>query len=126
MIIAFYAGILGFIYVGLTAYVIKGRFANKLSLGDGGNEDMQKRIRAHANFMEYVPIALFLIFIAEWEGTADLLIHILALALIAGRLLHAAALLDIKTAIPEARKVGMVATIASIALASLFAFFSAF
>ncbi len=126
MIIAFYAGILGFIYVGLTFLVIQIRRKDKVSLGDGGNEILNKRIRAHGNFMEYVPIALVLIFLAEWEGAPDLIVHILGLALIAGRLLHAAALLEVKTAVPEARKVGMIVTVATIAIASLFAFFSVF
>ncbi len=126
MIIAFYAGILGFIYVGLTFLVIQIRRKDKVSLGDGGNEILNKRIRAHGNFMEYVPIALVLIFLAEWEGAPDLIVHILGLALIAGRLLHAAALLEVKTAVPEARKVGMIVTVATIAIASLFAVFSVF
>ena len=62
MIISLYAGILALIYIGLSGYVIQGRFKNKVSLGDNNNADMQKRIRVHGNFAEYVPLALFLIF----------------------------------------------------------------
>jgi len=126
MIVAFYAGILGIIYLALTFYVIKGRFEHKVSLGDGDNENMQKRIRAHANFAEFVPFALFLMFVAEWEGMADPMTHILGLLLIFGRLLHGAALLEFNTIIPKPRQIGMVSTIFVMASCSLFCVFSIF
>jgi len=47
MIISLYAGILALIYIGLSGYVIKGRFKNQVSLGDNNIPDMQKRVRVH-------------------------------------------------------------------------------
>lgn len=88
MIISLYAGLLGLIYLMMSAYVIKGRFKNKVSLGDGGNNDMQKRVRVHGNFAEYVPFALVLLFLMEYNGASNLSIHVLGIILIVARLLH--------------------------------------
>jgi len=46
-------------------------------------------MRVHANFAEYVPLALLLIFFVEHDGTKTLLVHSLCIALLSGRLLHA-------------------------------------
>ncbi|MEM6812165.1 MAG: MAPEG family protein, partial [Pseudomonadota bacterium] len=69
MITSFYAGILAIMYLFMSTNVIKGRRANKISVGHadkkGENEDLLRRVRIHANFIEYVPIALILIFLLE-------------------------------------------------------------
>jgi uncharacterized membrane protein YecN with MAPEG domain len=43
----------------------------------------------HANFAEYVPLALILLVLAELTGAAGLTLHALGLALLIGRVLHA-------------------------------------
>lgn len=88
MVTTLYAGILGLLYVALSFYVIKGRFKHQIPLGDAGSADMIKRIRVHANFIEYVPFALLLIILAEFEGTSEYIIHGLCVALLIGRLGH--------------------------------------
>jgi hypothetical protein len=54
------AGALGIIYLVLAARVVRGRWTHRVSLGDGGNAAMQRLIRAHGNFGEYVPMLLIL------------------------------------------------------------------
>jgi len=93
MIISFYTGILALIYVALSFYVIKGRLINRVSLGDNNNPDMQKRVRVHGNFAEYVPLAVFMIFLtevlmAETLSYANIIIHILGVMLLVGRVSH--------------------------------------
>lgn len=88
MVTTLYAGILGLLYIALSFYVIKGRFKHEVALGDNGNQDMIKRVRAHANFIEYVPFALLLIILAEFEGTSEYLIHGLCATLLIARLGH--------------------------------------
>ncbi len=88
MVVALYAGILGLLYVALSFYVIRGRFKHQVSLGDGQNNDMLKRIRAHANFIEYVPFALILIVLAEFQGISETVIHGLCVVLVLSRLMH--------------------------------------
>lgn len=118
MVTTLYAGILGLLYIALSAYVIKGRFKHEVSLGDAGNNDMIKRVRAHGNFIEYVPLALVLIILAEFEGTSELIIHGLGIFLVIGRLMHACGLLG-KNSNSIARRGGMVVTFTVIAVASL-------
>ena len=48
-----------------------------------------RRIRVHGNFAEYVPLALFLMALAELQGLPPLILHALGLSLLAGRALHA-------------------------------------
>lgn len=45
--------------------------------------------RAHANFAEYVPFTLLLLFILESQTNIGMSIHVLGVALIVGRLVHA-------------------------------------
>jgi len=46
-------------------------------------------MRVHSNFAEYVPLTLFLIYLAEMQGAHALFIDALGLCLLAGRLSHA-------------------------------------
>ena len=59
-ITALWAAILGLLSVALAARVVQGRVSEKVIFGDGASVVMQQRIRVHANFIEYVPIALVL------------------------------------------------------------------
>jgi hypothetical protein len=118
MVTTLYAGILGLIYIGLSFYVIRGRFKNQVSLGDAGNADMLKRIRIHANFIEYVPIALLLLVLAEFEGTSEILIHGLCSALIIGRISHAFGVM-MKDGASLWRGGGMILTFLVIAITSV-------
>lgn len=54
------AGLLGLVFMGLTFRVVSRRVSGKIMLGDGGDQQMLERIRAHANFVEHVPFTLVL------------------------------------------------------------------
>ncbi|AIY67690.1 glutathione metabolism protein [Pseudoalteromonas piratica] len=88
-ILPFYAALLGLLYVYLSLATVSRRKKVLVALGDGGDKLLQKKVRAHGNFQEYVPIALILIAFFEYLGAFDWLIHLLAMALLIGRLLHA-------------------------------------
>ena len=90
IVTGFYAGLLGLWYLVLSFRVIQKR--RHISLGDGGDPDMVRRIRGHANFSEYVPLALILMAILETGGTRLWIIHGLGIALVVARLLHGIAL----------------------------------
>ncbi len=106
------ASILGVLAVMLSLKVVGLRRSNKISLGDGNNPDLEKAVRAHANLLEYAPIGLLLLGCAELNGVTRWLLAILALAFVAGRLLHPAGLN--KPDNMKARVLGMQLTLVSI------------
>lgn len=58
IVTALYAGLLGLISIGVAfpAGSLRGRL--NVSVGDGGNRDLLLAMRRHANFTEWVPLAL--------------------------------------------------------------------
>ena len=84
-----YGGLLAIWFLILSIRVVLGRAGpGKPSLGDGGSPEMQRRIRGHANFAEYVPLILVLIALLELSGAPHGQLHLLGSALLVGRLLH--------------------------------------
>ena len=61
----------------------------QLSVGHGNDEGLERRIRAQANFIEYVPLALLAMTLVELAGTEAMWIWILGSALTLARLSHA-------------------------------------
>lgn len=85
---AFFAALFGLVYAGLTCWVVVGRVGKDVMHGDGGDDGLQRRIRAHANFIEYVPIILLLLAFFEASGGGVLLTRILLAVLLVARLAH--------------------------------------
>jgi uncharacterized membrane protein YecN with MAPEG domain len=85
---AFYAAILALIFAALSAWVIAGRFKLQILHGDGGNDAMNRRMRAHGNFAEYVPLILLLTAFFEGLGGSPSVVRILLIALTIARLMH--------------------------------------
>lgn len=88
-----YAGLCGLLMAWLTLQTIKVRRANKIKLGDGGNFELHSAIRAHGNFAEYMPITIILLFLLEYNGAPALVIHVIGIAFLIGRWIHAQGLL---------------------------------
>jgi uncharacterized protein len=86
---AVFASILALIFIKLSFDVIGLRRKNKISLGAGGIDELDRAIRAHGNFAEYVPLGLFLIGALELNGAPLELVGLLGLLLVAGRYFHA-------------------------------------
>lgn len=83
-----WASLLAVLYLGLAAQVIRARYRTKTALGSGGNPGLERAIRAHANFAEYVPLALILLTLAELQGAVAWLLHLSGAVLLTGRALH--------------------------------------
>jgi uncharacterized membrane protein YecN with MAPEG domain len=88
MITPIYASLLGLFFCKLSLNVIKLRRLQKIPLGDGLNSPLNRAIRAHGNFIEYVPMALLLITFIEWQMKEKIMVHLLCLLLLMGRLIH--------------------------------------
>ena len=89
LITSIIASVLTIIFIKLSFAVIGLRRKNKVGLGSGGHEDLERAIRAQGNFAEYVPFGMILLACLELNGAPWWLVAILGAALIIGRLLHA-------------------------------------
>jgi uncharacterized protein len=89
IITSIYAALLTLLFVVLSVRVIGFRRVARVALGDGGNPQLMRRMRAHGNFAEYVPLALLLMAFAETQASPKWTIHALGLLLIVGRAIHA-------------------------------------
>ena len=83
------ASLLTIIFIKLSFAVIGLRRKNKVGLGSGGHDDLERAIRAQGNFVEYVPFGIILIACLELNGTPWWLVLIPGITLIVGRLIHA-------------------------------------
>ncbi|WP_216262919.1 MAPEG family protein [Polynucleobacter sp. JS-Fieb-80-E5] len=83
------AATLTIIFIKLSFTVIGLRRKNKVGLGSGGHEDLERAIRTQGNFAEYVPIGIILIACLELNGAPWWLVAIPGISLIIGRLIHA-------------------------------------
>jgi len=84
----FYLGLLALVYAALALQVVRLRRGNRVTFGDGENFRLRSAIRAHANFVEYVPIIALLVAILEMSGSSATSVHVLMGALLVARLLH--------------------------------------
>jgi uncharacterized protein len=96
VIVPVYAAVLTFIYIFLSARVIQSRVLTRIGLGTGGNRGLERRMRIHANFAEYVPLALLLLVFMEMQGRQGWFLHLLCAALVLARIGHALALWEEK------------------------------
>lgn len=118
-----YAALLALIFVGLSIRTIRLRRRYRVGVGDGNHAELQRAARVHANFAEYVPLALLLVYFAETSGGPLPLIHALAIALFCGRLLHAYGVSQVRENY-RYRTAGMVLTFSVIISGSLFLLFA--
>ncbi len=81
------------------------RFKLQTVFGDGNDDMLRRRIRAHGNFTEYAPLAILIVGILEFRGTVNILVGGLALAFLLSRLLHAYGMLYGQS--PTMRGIGM-------------------
>lgn len=88
-ITGFYSSLLAVVYIYLSGLIISQRFKKQIGIGDGGDSDFQRLIRAHGNFAEYAPIALILLLVGEVNQLSPIVLHAAGTAIFFGRLLHA-------------------------------------
>jgi uncharacterized membrane protein YecN with MAPEG domain len=116
-VVPLYAAIFAIVFVGLSMRVANTRRVMGVALGTGANAVLERRIRVQGNFAEYVPFALILLTFVEVKGSANWLVHVLCLALLAARLAHAYGVAQEPETIPI-RASAMVATFAVFIIAA--------
>lgn len=108
----------------LTIRVIKIRFGNMISMGDGGRDDLAKRIRAHGNFIESAPFMIVALIGMAHLNALPFAIHIFGGAFLIGRILHAIGMVGSPANLP--RQIGMVLSLTSLGLAALYILYLVF
>jgi uncharacterized protein len=84
----------------------------KINLGDGGNDEMIRAIRAQGNYVEYAPMALLGLLTLAAMGQGTTLIHALGAVFLGARMAH---LLGLGLGVwPAGRFVGTLGTMLSL------------
>jgi uncharacterized membrane protein YecN with MAPEG domain len=89
MMTGIYAGLCGLLLVVLYLRISQRRLTAKIGLGTGGDDELERRVRAHGNFIESVPLALVLLFLFEHAGAEAAYVHAFGIALVVSRVAHA-------------------------------------
>lgn len=89
VIVSLTAAVLAVLFIYLSFYVIGLRRRHRVAIGHGGHVDLERAMRVHANFAEYVPFALVLLTLCALRGLPAFLLAPLCIVLIGGRVLHA-------------------------------------
>lgn len=95
-ITAVYAVILAVIFIVLSVLTLLRRKKVQAAIGDADDLQLKRKIRAHGNFQEYVPISLILIACLESISHNAFLLHCTASLLVIGRMLHAYGVSQVK------------------------------
>jgi len=109
-IAGFYIALNMVLLIGLAYRVGKIRMKAQVSLGDGGNFELQSRIRAHGNYTEYAPLALIGLFALAGLSAAPIMLHFFGSLFLFGRIAHAIGM-DGKNALGKGRVIGMIMTL---------------
>ncbi len=82
------AAVLAILFIVLSIRTIGARRSLKISLGDGGSEIVQRRMRGQGNLAEYGPVGLFLVLISELQNVNAMLLVLVSAAFVLGRIMH--------------------------------------
>jgi len=112
-----FAALFGVLYVLLAFNVVRLRIGGQIAYGDGDNRDLMIAIRTHANFAEYLPFTLLLLWFVESMTFSITLVFWLGTILLIGRVLHVLGMAYPKS-LMICRKIGVVVTLSVILVAS--------
>ncbi len=123
---AVFAAVLGLLLLVLSFLVSRYRLKFRQGLGVSDDIDFQAAVRAHANLVEYAPVGLIMLAIAELNGVPGTLVYWTGMAFVAGRLLHAFGMINGRGGPHMARMVGILLTWLAILVLSLLLFWNVF
>ena len=89
-ITAIYAGLLAIFALVLSARAgsYRGKAQVSILYGDPVNWELAQRVRAHQNFLEYVPMILILMGVSELNGASSTWLHSAGALLLVARIAH--------------------------------------
>jgi uncharacterized membrane protein YecN with MAPEG domain len=89
IVTAVFSGLLSLFFIKISFKVIQLRKLHNISLGSVANDELERAIRARANFLEYVPLSLLLMVSLELNDAPLVLVMMLGMFLFLGSYLHA-------------------------------------
>ena len=87
-----FASLHAVLLLALIAPISRHRHQHGIGLGSGGDPVLARKIRAHANFVEFVPMALLLLALLELSGLRAAWLWGFGTALLLARVMHAVGL----------------------------------
>lgn len=112
-----YIAILGLLFIPFTLRAGLYRVQSNILIGTGDDPEMLRRSRGQANFIETVPMALFLLIAMELLGAAAVWLHALGGLLVFGRIAHYLGLTELGPGL--LRPVGMMATLLTVLVSAV-------
>lgn len=92
MLTGLYAALCAVLIFALSLRIALLRKKLRIGIGDGGDAGLARAIRAQANAIEYVPLLLVMLLIAENNGASVAMVHACGAGLLLARVLHAVGL----------------------------------
>lgn len=92
MLTGLYAALCALLIFALSLRIALLRRKLRIGIGDGGDAGLARAIRAQANAIEYVPLLLVMLLIAENNGASVAMVHACGAGLLLARVLHAVGL----------------------------------
>lgn len=86
------------------------RVRARVPVGTGGNDSLERAVRAHGNNVEYVPGTVICLITMALLGESSLILHLAGGGLFIARLLHAHGIQVLDNPLPISRVVGNVVT----------------
>ncbi|PFG10908.1 MULTISPECIES: MAPEG family protein [unclassified Marinobacter] len=109
-----FAAVIGILLLFLSAVVVKYRIKYGKDMGITDDRDFEAAVRAHGNLVEYAPLTLLMLGIAELNGVSNGFIYWIGMAFVLGRILHAWGMFQGQGGPHKARMVGILLTWISI------------
>ena len=103
---ALYASLLALLFLLIAVLVARYRVKQDVLIGDEGSPRFKACVRAQTYLMEYGPMALLLLLIAELNGMSGLFLHAVAATFVAGQFSHCYGLIRAEGDLHPARLVG--------------------
>ncbi|WP_297793353.1 MAPEG family protein [uncultured Marinobacter sp.] len=123
---AVFAAVIGLLLLVLSTHVVRFRLKYQKGMGVTDDRDFEAAVRAHANLVEYAPLGLLMLGLAELNGISGHLIYWVGMALVVGRILHAWGMINGRGGTHKARMAGMALTWLAILVTALLLFWNVF
>ncbi|KAA1171462.1 MAPEG family protein [Marinobacter salinexigens] len=114
-----FAAVIGILLLVLSAQVVKYRLKYRKGMGVTDDVAFEAAVRAHANLVEYAPLGLIMLALAELNGVPSGLIYWTGMGLVVGRLLHAFGMINGRGGPHWARMIGILLTWLAILVAAI-------